>query len=85
MRKNLILWRHAHAEIGNNDFNRSIDERGIKESKVMAEFILSNYSPDLILSSPATRAQETLISFNNLYKAPKENIDKNLYLSLIHI
>ena len=81
MRKNLILWRHAHAEIGNNDFNRSIDERGIKESKVMAEFILSNYSPDLILSSPATRAQETLISFNNLYKAPKENIDKNLYLA----
>ena len=32
MKKNLILWRHAHAEIGNNDFNRHIDERGKKES-----------------------------------------------------
>ena len=79
MKKNLILWRHAHAEIGNNDFNRHIDERGKKESKIMAEFILSNSSPDLILSSPATRAQETLFAFNNLYKAPKANIDKNLY------
>jgi len=79
MKKNLILWRHAHAEIGNNDFNRHIDERGKKESKIMAEFILSNSSPDLILSSPATRAQETLFAFNSLYKAPKANIDKNLY------
>ena len=79
MKKNLILWRHAHAEIGNNDFNRHIDERGKKESKIMAEFILSNSLPDLILSSPATRAQETLFAFNSLYKAPKANIDKNLY------
>ena len=63
MKKTLILWRHAQAEIGNDDFNRSIDDRGIKESKIMSEFLLSNSSPDLILSSPARRAQETLKSF----------------------
>ena len=51
MKKTLILWRHAQAEIGNDDFNRAIDERGIKESKIMSKFLLSNASPDLILSS----------------------------------
>tara|TARA_X000001036_G_scaffold354575_1_gene336217 strand:- start:895 stop:1401 length:507 start_codon:yes stop_codon:yes gene_type:complete len=81
MKKNLILWRHAHAEIGNNDFNRHIDERGKKESKIMAEFILSQSSPDLILSSPAVRAQETLNSFHNLYSTPKNQIDESLYLA----
>ena len=76
MKKNLILWRHAHAEIGNNDFNRHIDERGKKESKIMAEFIFSQSSPDLILSSPAVRAQETLNSFHNLYSTSKNQIDE---------
>ena len=47
MRKTLILWRHAQAEIGNDDFNRPIDDRGKKESKTMSEFLLSNASPDL--------------------------------------
>ena len=42
MKKTLILWRHAQAEIGNDDFNRAIDERGIKESKIMSKFLLSN-------------------------------------------
>ena len=81
MKKTLILWRHAQAEIGNDDFNRAIDERGIKESKIMSKFLLSNASPDLILSSPARRAQETLESFSDLFPLKKSNIDKNLYLA----
>ena len=81
MKKTLILWRHAQAEIGKDDFNRAIDERGIKESKIMSKFLLSNASPDLILSSPARRAQETLESFSDLFPLKKSNIDKNLYLA----
>ena len=81
MKKTLILWRHAQAEIGNDDFNRPIDDRGKKESKTMAEFLLSNASPDLILSSPARRVQETLKSFSDLFSLKKSNIDENLYLA----
>ena len=81
MRKTLILWRHAQAEISNDDFNRPIDDRGIKESKTMSEFLLSNASPDLILSSPARRVQETFKSFSDLFSLKKSIIDENLYLA----
>lgn len=56
----LILWRHAEAEIGEPDLGRKLTPRGEKQARRSAEWLHSNL-PDSarILVSPATRAQQT--------------------------
>lgn len=79
--RSLILWRHAHAEIGSDDYNRKLDERGKSEAKIMAKFLLKNKNPDLILSSTASRAVETLNALLELDQLLSPVFDKNLYLA----
>lgn len=59
----LIFFRHGDAEdVGpdGSDFGRRLTARGKAESEAMAEFLLgAGNSPDAIVSSPLTRAQET--------------------------
>jgi phosphohistidine phosphatase len=56
----LILWRHAEAEIGEPDLGRKLTPRGEKQARRSAEWLHSNL-PDSarIYVSPATRAQQT--------------------------
>ncbi len=56
----LILWRHAEAEIGEPDLGRKLTVKGDKQARRMAEW-LHHHLPDSarILVSPATRAQQT--------------------------
>jgi phosphohistidine phosphatase len=56
----LILWRHAEAEIGEPDLGRKLTGRGEKQSRRVAEWLHAQL-PDSarILVSPATRAQQT--------------------------
>lgn len=56
----LILWRHAEAEIGEPDLGRKLTGRGEKQARRVAEW-LHTQLPDSarILVSPATRAQQT--------------------------
>lgn len=56
----LILWRHAEAEIGEPDLGRKLTPRGEKQARRSADWLHSNL-PDSarILVSPATRAQQT--------------------------
>jgi phosphohistidine phosphatase len=56
----LILWRHAEAEIGEPDLGRKLTGRGEKQARRVAEW-LHSHLPDSarILVSPATRAQQT--------------------------
>ncbi len=56
----LILWRHAEAEIGEPDLGRKLTPKGDKQARRMAEW-LHHHLPDSarILVSPATRAQQT--------------------------
>ena len=62
-RRILTLVRHAKSSWGNpgmSDIDRPLNERGLRDSPRMAEWLASNIlKPDLILSSPAQRARTT--------------------------
>ena len=57
---NLILWRHAEAEDGENDMQRALTKRGMKQAVLMAGW-LKHQLPDSarVLVSPAERAKQT--------------------------
>ena len=61
--KYIYLIRHAKSswdEKGINDFDRSLNKRGKKDLPFMAKRLKNfDVKPDLILSSPAKRAQKT--------------------------
>lgn len=56
----LVLWRHAEAEIGEADLSRRLTAKGEKQARRMAAW-LDERLPDAarVLVSPAVRAQQT--------------------------
>lgn len=56
----LILWRHAEAELGEPDLARQLTAKGEKQAQRMAAW-LHGHLPDSarVLVSPALRAQQT--------------------------
>lgn len=60
--KELLLLRHGKSDwnTDTNDFNRPLNKRGIKNAQQMGDWIEEQkLIPDLIISSPATRAFTT--------------------------
>lgn len=61
--KTLLLMRHAKSSWdhpGLRDFDRPLNGRGLKAAPLMGRYLRAQgISPDLILSSPANRAQHT--------------------------
>lgn len=61
--KTLYVLRHAKSSWDNpnlTDFDRPLNERGLKTAPFMGEIMLKyNFQPEIILSSPAIRAKET--------------------------
>ena len=56
----LLLWRHAEAEEGEDDLKRRLTERGRKQARIMARWIGEHRPKDLrIIVSPAVRTQQT--------------------------
>ncbi|BBE51544.1 Phosphohistidine phosphatase SixA [Ferriphaselus amnicola] len=56
----LILWRHADAEFSYPDLERPLSEKGHKQARRMAKFLLPKLPErGVILVSPALRAQQT--------------------------
>ena len=57
---NLILWRHAEAEDGENDMKRPLTKRGLKQAVLMAEW-LKHQTPAgaRVLVSPSERTRQT--------------------------
>ena len=56
----LLLWRHAEAEDGDEDMKRRLTERGVKQARTMATWLLKHQPKDLrIIVSPAIRTQQT--------------------------
>ena len=56
----LLLWRHAEAEDGEDDLKRRLTERGQKQARTMAGWIRAHQPKDLrIIVSPAVRTQQT--------------------------
>lgn len=56
----LVLWRHAEAELGEPDLGRKLTSKGEKQARRVAEW-LQSHLPDTakIYVSPALRAQQT--------------------------
>lgn len=56
----LLLWRHAEAEDGDDDFKRRLTERGEKQARTMAKWLREHQPKDLrIIVSPTVRTQQT--------------------------
>src|SRR3954470_17699403 len=56
----LILWRHAEAEEGENDVARALTPKGQKQAVRVAEWLLQRLPAKFtLISSPAARAQQT--------------------------
>ncbi len=56
----LLLWRHAEAEDGEDDLKRRLTERGEKQARTMAAWIRQHQPKDMrIIVSPAVRTQQT--------------------------
>jgi len=78
MSKTVFLVRHAKA-IGREkpipDFERSLTPKGLLRSREMAEYTLKRgFSPDLMISSPASRACETALAFAGVFGYPEDKI-----------
>lgn len=56
----LLLWRHAEAEDGEDDMKRRLTARGEKQARTMAAWIRQHQPKDLrIVVSPAVRTLQT--------------------------
>lgn len=66
--KELIIVRHAKSDWGNEflkDIDRPLNERGYNDAYFSSQWYSSNKEhPDLIVSSPATRALSTALIFS---------------------
>ncbi len=76
--KILFLVRHAKSswEIGTlNDFERPLNDRGIKDAPVMAKRLKAKYNHiDAFVSSPAKRAKKTAELFAEAFHKKQEDI-----------
>ncbi|HXT62512.1 MAG TPA: histidine phosphatase family protein [Pyrinomonadaceae bacterium] len=61
--KTLLLLRHGKSswdDPGMEDFDRPLNERGVQDAKLSGKYARAQkLKPDLVLSSPATRAKST--------------------------
>lgn len=69
----LLLWRHAEAEDGEDDMKRRLTERGEKQARLMAAWLREHQPKDLrIIASPAVRTLQTVEAL----KMPYETLRK---------
>ncbi|HWU97760.1 MAG TPA: phosphohistidine phosphatase SixA [Oxalicibacterium sp.] len=65
----LILWRHAEAEMGEPDEGRALTAKGHKQASRMAEWLDHNLPNSCrIMVSPATRAVQTAEALKRKFK-----------------
>lgn len=76
--KTLFLIRHAKSswsDVTAADFDRKLNDRGLRDAPVMAERLLKRSGkPDVLVSSPAKRAAKTARIFAKTMKLPKDEI-----------
>ncbi len=80
--KHLLFIRHAKSDWTHEvpDFDRSLNERGHKDARRMAKFLLEqNINIDEFISSPAKRAITTARYFAETYSNPKIKKVEHLY------
>lgn len=80
----LILWRHAEAEMGEPDEGRALTAKGHKQAWKMAEWLDHNLPNSCkILVSPATRTVQTAEALGRKFKivddlSPESTVEKIL-------
>jgi phosphohistidine phosphatase len=85
--KNLTLFRHAKSswdERGLADRKRPLSKRGLRDAPIMAARMFERgLEPDLLLSSPATRARQTAEFLAKAFSsaAPNLRLEPSLYLA----
>jgi phosphohistidine phosphatase len=82
--KTLLLLRHAKSSWKDNslqDFDRPLNGRGKRAAETIGRFIRKKrVVPDLLLSSPAVRARETIETIIRVAKLPSElRYDQRIY------
>jgi phosphohistidine phosphatase len=82
--KTLLLLRHAKSgskDTGLSDFDRPLNGRGRKGAEMIGRFIRKrSVAPDLLLSSPAIRARETIEAVIKAAKLTTElRYDQRIY------
>jgi len=83
--KTLYLVRHAKSSWKYpdlDDFERPLNRRGRESLMLMGEFLKKKVTPDLIISSPATRAAMTARIIADMIHYP---IEKILYSEIIYL
>jgi phosphohistidine phosphatase len=79
----LILFRHGKAEHESDsgeDFDRRLAPRGVRESAEMGETLARmGLIPDLVLVSPAARAQETWAAAQAAFPDARTQLEPDLY------
>jgi phosphohistidine phosphatase len=83
--KQLAILRHAKSDWGNpgqTDFERPLNKRGRKAAKKVGRALKAGgFACDQIVSSPATRARETVERFEIGYESlPPVRYEPNLYM-----
>lgn len=76
--RTLFLVRHAKSSWDNpglRDFNRPLNERGLRDAPRMAQLLVKqSVKPDLLVSSPAKRALATALFFAAAFDIPDEAV-----------
>ncbi len=75
----IILWRHAEAEVQSatgHDSDRTLSKRGRKDAARMAKWLKKHLPADvLVLSSPACRCQQTASALHDVSGADVQVAD----------
>ena len=85
MPKYLTIIRHAKSSWENpelDDLVRPLNERGRQSIKIIGNYLREHkIKPDLVITSPATRALQTAIGISEILNYPKEslNIKQDIY------
>lgn len=65
---NLILWRHAEAEDGDDDMARWLSSRGHKQARRMAEWLAARLPAQArVIASQAVRARQTAAALQPMH------------------
>lgn len=69
---NLILWRHADAEVGEHDASRKLTAKGEVQAAQMALWLQSRLPEKFrLIASPAKRAQQTAQALTKKFETIK--------------
>ncbi len=81
--RELILLRHAHAEIasmGQADLDRPLSAQGLAEAEAAGSWLKSqNLVPDCVLCSPARRTRETLEAVLGIVGYVEQRVEDAIY------